>query len=134
MPTTKEETIIDMSFIPKYKTLKEVISDQKLAALGDAYINFIYSLAQSQKRKTPSGTKVSNQVLARALRKAELRSFLPNRSDRHKQSNAAEALIVYAWIQKAITIAESICILQSKEEEVENFAALLHTTKSRLNL
>ena len=40
-------------FIKKYADIKEVLMDNKLARLGDAYVNFIYSLALSIRRENP---------------------------------------------------------------------------------
>jgi len=41
-----------LKFIRRYADIKEVLLDNKLARLGDAYVNFIYSLAIQQKRRT----------------------------------------------------------------------------------
>jgi len=83
------------AFTPQYESLREVLMDQKLAKLGDAYVNFLYSLALSKKKGEPAGTKVEGRLLADAFKKAGLRKFLPSRIDRHKQADAAEALILY---------------------------------------
>lgn len=122
------------AFTPKYKTLHEILNDQKLAALGDAYANFVYSLALSEKKREPTGAKVDNRILSSALKKAGLREILPKRVDRHKQADAAEALIVYAWIVKAVTIDEGINILRRHEDMVEAFCSLLLETRKKLDL
>lgn len=122
------------TFIPKYKTLREVLSDQKLAALGDAYVNFVYSLALSKKKGQPIGAKVDNRILSGALKKAGLREFLPKRIDRHQQADAAEALVVYAWIQKALTIDNGVSVLERHEDMAEAFCSLLLEAKKKLGL
>jgi len=36
-------------FVKTYRNLTEVLTDHKLASLGDAYVNFAYSLALSNR-------------------------------------------------------------------------------------
>jgi hypothetical protein len=122
------------AFVPQYESLSEVLMDQKLASLGDAYVNFLYSLALSKKKGEPTGTKVKGRLLADAFKKAELRKFLPSRIDRHKQADAAEALIVYAWIRGSMTMEEGLKILEQNGDKVEAFSLLLLTAKRKLNL
>jgi len=122
------------TFIPQYRDLREVLMDQKLAALGDAYVNLIYSVALSKRKGEPTGAKVDNRLLAEALKKAGLRSFLPSRIDRHKQANAAEALIAYAWVRGSVTIEEGVSILEQGEDTVEAFCSVLLTAKKKLDL
>lgn len=122
------------TFMPRYKTLQEVLIDQDLAALGDAYVNFVYSLALSEKRGEPTGAKVDNRILSQALKKAGLRETLPKRTPRHKQADAAEALIVYAWMLNAMTIPEGVKILAGPKDVVEAFCSLLLEARERLAL
>ena len=119
------------TFIPKYESLSEVLMDQKLAKLGDSYVNFLYSLALSKKRGESTGTKVKGRLLADAFKKAGLREFLPSRIDRHKQADAAEALIVYAWIRGSMTMEEGLEILEQNENALEAFSVLLLTAKRK---
>jgi len=113
------------SFVKSYNSLTEVLTDHKLAALGDAFINFVYSLALSEKRGQPSGAKVKGDVLAKAVRKATLRKHMPSRISSHMMADAAEALIVYAWLQKHITLEECVATLAKTEDSVEGFTQLL---------
>jgi hypothetical protein len=122
------------TFIQHYESLSEVLMDQKLAKLGDAYVNFLYSLALSKKTGEPTGIKVKGRLLADAFKKAGLRKFLPSRVDRHKQADAAEALIVYAWIRGSITMEEGLEILEQNEDSVEAFSCLLLTAKMKLKI
>jgi len=108
--------------------------DRKLASLGDSFVNLAYSLALSRRRGEPIGAKVDSRVLSEALKKAGLRKALPSRTDRHAQADAAEALIVYAWIQNAMTMEKGIDILEQHEDPVEGFCALLLTITKKLNL
>ena len=122
------------TFIPQYRNLREVLMDQKLAALGDAYVNFIYSVALSKRKGEPTGAKVDSRLLAEALKKAGLRRLLPSRIDRHKQADAAEALIVYALVRGSMTMEEGVSILEQGEDMVEAFCSLLLTAKRKLDL
>jgi hypothetical protein len=121
-------------YIPQYENLNEVLMDQKLAKLGDAYVNFLYSLALSNNKGEPTGTKVRGRLLADAFKKAGLRKFLPSRIDRHKQADAAEALIIYAWIRGSMNMEEGLKILEQKEDKIEAFSLLLLTAKRKLNI
>ncbi len=122
------------AFISQYRNLREVLMDQKLAALGDAYVNFVYSVALSKRKGEPTGAKVDNRLLAEALKKAGLRSLLPSRIDRHKQADAAEALIVYAWVRGSMTMEEGVSILEQGEDTVEAFCSFLLAAKKKLDL
>lgn len=115
-----------------YRSLPEVLTDHKLAALGDAYINFAYSLVLSIKRQRPSGAKVKGKVLAEAFKKASLRRHMPSRVSSHMMANAAEALIVYAWLHGHMPLDECVSILQTSEDLVEGFTQLLSTIKNRI--
>jgi len=108
--------------------------DQKLASLGDSFVNLVYSLALSRRGGEPIGAKVDSRVLSEALKKAGLRKLLPSRTDRHAQADAVEALIVYAWMQNVITMEEGVNILKQHEDPVEGFSALLLTVTKRLDL
>ena len=119
-------------FIQQHESLSQVLMDQKLAQLGDAYVNFLYSLAVSKKTGEPTGIKVKGRLLADAFKKAGLRKVLPSRVDRHKQADAAEALIVYAWVRGSMTMEEGLEILEQNEDNVEAFSSLLLTAKMKL--
>ena len=97
-------------------------------------MNFLYSLALSKKKGEPTGTKVESRLLADAFKKAGLRKLLPSRIDRHKQADAAEALIVYAWIRGSMTMEEGLKILEQNGDIVEAFSVLLLTAKRKLDL
>ncbi|MDH5754033.1 MAG: hypothetical protein OEY95_02320 [Candidatus Bathyarchaeota archaeon] len=120
------------SFIKTHRNLAEVLTDHKLASLGDTYINFVYSLALSDRRGKPSGAKVKGGVLAEAVKKAGLRGYMPSRMTRHMLADAAEALIVYAWLYNYITLEESVAMLEKTDDSVEGFSQLLATIKSRI--
>ncbi|HEY4675504.1 MAG TPA: ribonuclease III family protein [Candidatus Bathyarchaeia archaeon] len=121
-----------VTFTKTYKDLNEILTDHELASLGDAYINFVYSLALSSKNGKPSGAKVKGTALAEALRKAELRHYLGTRVTSHMQADAAEALIVYAWLKNQVTLEESVVTLQRAKNTVEGLSQLLTLIKKRV--
>ncbi|MEM2202216.1 MAG: ribonuclease III family protein [Candidatus Bathyarchaeia archaeon] len=123
----------DKPFLTKsYKNLTEVLTDHRLAALGDTYINFTYSLALSMKMGRPLGTKVKGSVLAEAFKKAGLRTYMPSRVSSHMLADAAEALIVYAWLYGYMPLDECVAILRKSENSVEGFTQLLSTIRDRI--
>jgi len=118
--------------LKKYKTLQEVALDKDLAGLGDMYVNFVHSLTLSQKLQRPTGAKVNNRILAEAVKKSGLRKILPRRIDRHAQGNAAEALIVYAWLRDAMSFEDCLKILRGGDDSTEAFTRLLQEIGKRL--
>lgn len=119
------------SFIKTHGNITEVLTNHKLASLGDAYINLVYSLALSNRKGQPSGAKVKGTVLAEAIKKAGLREYLPSRMTRHMLADAAEALIVYAWLHNCITLEESVATLEKTDDPIDGFSQLLATIKTR---
>ena len=118
--------------LKRYKSLQEVLLDKDLAGLGDIYVNFVHSLALSQKLQRPKGAKVNNRILAEAVKRSGLRKMLPRRIDRHAQGNAAEALIVYAWIQEAMSFEDCLKILGEGDDPTDAFTQLLQEIGKRL--
>jgi len=119
-------------FLKNHRRLVDVLTDHKLASLGDAYINFVYSLALSNKRRQPSGVRVKGEVLAEALRKAGLREYMPSRITRHMLADAVEALVVYAWLHRYVTLEETVVILEKSEVLVNGLCQLLLIIKGRI--
>ncbi len=97
--------------------LKEIILDKKLANLGDAYLNFLFSLALTKTSGGPVGIKVSDRVLAEAARRTGIRELLPSRTSRGDVGNSIEALVVYSWLNKQLTLEESAEILAAKADD-----------------
>lgn len=118
-------------FIWRYSKIEEILNDKDLASLGDAYINFIYSLALSKNYSRPVGRKLNSSVLSIAIQKSGLRKLLPHRVSRHRQADAAEALIVYGWLSGAISIRESIDIVAREDDLTDNLTLLIKTILER---
>ena len=120
-------------FLKEFRSVEEVVASHQLAALGDAFVNFIYSLTLSRKRNRPVGIRVKGSILSKSLKASKLRSFLPSRIDSHKQADAAEALIVFAWMRNLISISEIVSILSRSDEAIEGFTNLLVEVKKRID-
>jgi hypothetical protein len=120
--------------LKKYNNLEELLLDKDLAALGDSYVNFAYSLAMSQKLKRPMGAKVDNQTLAEAVAKSGLRRFLPHRVDRHARGNAAEALLVFAWLNDLLELSDCTDALSREADPSKAFAGLIEKVLRRLGV
>ena len=125
---------IKKPFLKNYSSLPQVLTDKPLAALGDAYVNFVYSLALSRRMGKPRGKKVKGTPLAEAVRKAGLRKLMPSRIDKHVLSDAAEALLVYAWLNDFITLEESVEALEKNEYLEKGLVHLLLTAKEKIKL
>jgi hypothetical protein len=93
--------LIDESMDPA-----EAFRDQKLAKLGDALLNLIYSLSLSQIRGRADGGKIANRVLARAMDESRHRSLVPKGSDKHIRGDLVEAIFAYAWLRGFLDIRE----------------------------
>jgi len=114
------------------KSLREVLLDKGLAGLGDMYVNFVYSLALSRKFERPIGAKVNNRILAEAVKRSGLRKMLPRRIDRHAQGDAAEALIVFAWLQEAMSFEDCLKVIGEGDDPTDAFTELLREIGKRL--
>jgi len=115
------------------ETIRRVVQDKELASLGDAFVNFIYSLALTKTRGRPQATKVSDRILSDAFRNAGLREHLGSRLSRKELANGAESLLVEAYRRQLITIDESVSILSQGSPGLEDgLAHLLKLTAQRL--
>jgi hypothetical protein len=124
-----------IDFAHKHASLTDILLDNGLAKIGDAFVNFVFSLAVSNKQASPTNVRVSSDILSEALKRTGYRKLLPSRSDRHKQGDAVEALIVYAWLEGGISLEECVSILQEKADiPVEAFTDLITTSISRLDM
>jgi len=77
---------------------------------------------------------VKGTPLAEAVRKAGLRKLLPSRIDKHVLSDAAEALLVYAWLTKALTLNECVGALEKSHDLEEGLVRLLLRSTERVRL
>lgn len=99
--------------------VRQVLQDRQLASLGDAFVNFIYSLALTQQSGKPRATKVSDRILADALRLSGLRELMSTRVARKDLANASESLLVEAYRRGFITIDESVKALSENPDGLD---------------
>jgi hypothetical protein len=111
--------------------LADVLSDRGLASLGDAYVNFVFSLALSDVKHKPLGVRVKGSLLAEALRKAELRNLMGSRMSRHELADAAEALLVYGWLNNCLALDECVKVLTENRDLDEGLRILLERVKKK---
>ena len=71
------------------------------------------------------GGRLDNETLASAFRKAGLRKILPFRMDKHEMANAAEALIVYAWLRGVMSMGDILKIIERSEDIRDSWSVLL---------
>jgi len=118
---------------PAGMNLSEILVDEDLAKLGDAFVNFTYSLAQSMRNGRGVNVRVPSRILASALKRSGLKKLLPPRTSIHDQADAAEALSVYAWLSKMVTLEEFVSLLsQTKDDPAEIFRTVLEEILKRL--
>ncbi len=92
-------------------SIRQILGNKQLASLGDAYVNFIYSLALTEISGFPQSTKVSDRILANAFKLTGLREYLGTRVTRKDLANASESLLVEAYRRNLLSIDESVRIL-----------------------
>lgn len=104
-----------------------------MAQFGDALLNFAYSIALTEIRGSPTGTKVRDKVLADAAVRAGLRDYLPRRVNKGDVANSLEALLGHVWLQKMITLEDIVTCLKTENlEPSENFVELAQLALSKL--
>ncbi len=91
--------------------IRQIMRDKQLASLGDAFVNFVYSLALSQSSSKTQAVKVSDRILAEAFKLAGLRNYLGTRVSREDIANASESLLFETYHRKLITIEEGVGII-----------------------
>jgi hypothetical protein len=107
--------------------------NKKLASLGDAYVNFIYSLALTKISERPQALKVSDRILAEAFKLAGLRSYLGTRIQRKDMANACESILIETYRRRVLTIEESVKIIsENPEGPVAGLTGLLRLAVERL--
>ncbi len=91
--------------------IRQIMRDKQLASLGDAFVNFVYSLALSQSIGKTQAVKVSDRILAEAFKLAGLRKYLGTRVSRKDLANASESLLFEAYHRKLLTVEEGVGII-----------------------
>lgn len=113
--------------------LRAIVTNTGLAQLGDALLNFAFSMALTEKNGRPTGTRVSDRTLAEAAVEVGLREYLPKRVNRGDVANSLEALLGFVWIGKLITLEEVVTCLKAESLKPSmNFARLADLALARM--
>ncbi|MGA2462181.1 MAG: ribonuclease III family protein [Candidatus Bathyarchaeia archaeon] len=96
--------------------IRQILRDKQLASLGDALVNLIYSLALTKVSGSPHGIKVSDRILADALKLAGLRQYMGSRVTKEDMANAGEALLAEAYRRNVLTIEEGVKVLAANPD------------------
>ena len=113
--------------------MRQIMRDRQLASLGDAFVNFVYSLALTRLEGYPQGTKVSDRILAQALRQSGLRDRLGTRVTKKDLANASEAILAKAYLKDLLAIEESVqLICQYSENPDAGLSDLLKLAADKL--
>ena len=121
-----------LRFVETYQNLSQILEDRQLASLGDVFVNLICSLVMSNRKGRPVGAKVKGSILAEAVKRSGLRDYMPSRIDRHALADAAEALVVYGWLHKNITLEECVKTLEMNRDIVFGLSRLLQMVQERI--
>jgi hypothetical protein len=97
--------------------IRQIMRDKRLASLGDAYVNFVFSLALTRLKGYPQGTKVSDKVLAQALKSSGLRDRLGTRVTKKDMANASESILAEAYQRDMLPIDESVHVITNYPEK-----------------
>jgi len=113
------------------RALREIMLDRGLASLGDALLNFAFSLALSLEEGRPTGKRLDNRFLAEALRASGLRREAPRRMDKHELADAAEAILAYGWLMGLVGFWDIVEALRD-EDSIRNLSELIKRIANNL--
>ena len=91
-------------------SLQTFIITKGNSKLGDALVNFLYSLAKSSVSKHSTGTKVSDYILATAYRSSlwMKNDILKLKGKKGYLADHVEALILYFWVFEFVSLEEMV--------------------------
>ena len=91
-----------------------IAHDNGLAKLGDAYVNFVYSLAKSAALGEPTGCKVPDTVLSNAYRNSNLTKMktIDIRGRKGQVGDSIEGLLLWAWLTGILSLDTLVVILR----------------------
>lgn len=99
-------------------SLTTYIHSKYNAKLGDALVNFIYSIAKSLVSGNPTGMKVSDSILSEAFKESlwYKTNTLKLSGKKNRIADIVEALILFFWVYEDISLKELIEPLMSQLE------------------
>lgn len=90
--------------LASHATVHDIMNDAGLAKLGDSLVNLCFSLAKSIVIGCPTGEKVKDSVLARAIRTSPIYAYVGHRTDPGGAADAYEAVMAWLWLNRKTTI------------------------------
>ncbi|RDE13082.1 MAG: hypothetical protein C4K47_06845 [Candidatus Thorarchaeota archaeon] len=91
-------------YLASHATIHDIMNDSGLAKLGDSLVNLCFSLAKSVVIGCPTGEKVKDSVLARAIRSSPIYASIGHRTDPGSAADAYEAVMAWLWLNRKTTI------------------------------
>ncbi|MFX1516522.1 MAG: ribonuclease III family protein, partial [Promethearchaeota archaeon] len=100
------------------KNLLTYVHNKSNAKLGDALVNFIYSVAKSLVSEIPTGMKVSDSILSEAFKGSSWHKtkILKLSGKKNRVADSVEALILYFWVYEDLSLKNMIDPLESQLE------------------
>jgi len=100
------------------KNLLTYVHSKSNAKLGDALVNFIYSVAKSLVSGSPTGMKVSDSILSEAFKGSSWHrtKTLKLSGKKDRIADAVEALILFFWVHEGLGLKKMIEPLESHLE------------------
>jgi hypothetical protein len=105
-----------MSLVGSPANFKKILSNKKLALLGDAIVNFIASAALSL-QKGATGIKVSGKVLQSVYNLSILATLDIEGIDK---GEAVEAFLAYAWLNNMFTCEDGVKVVYGSLKKGKN--------------
>ena len=123
-----DEASLSLDDLLSNPEFQQILKNRRLARLGDAYVNFLFSLALTKASGIPVGVKVSDRILFEAAKNSGIRPLLPRRIKRGEVANVIEALVVDSWMRKSLELDEMVDIISKNSDDLTEAATQLVQT------
>ena len=123
-----DEASLSLDDLLSNREFQQILKNRRLARLGDAYVNFLFSLALTKASGIPVGVKVSDRILFDAAKNSGIRPLLPRRIKRGEVANVIEALVVDSWMRKSLELDEMVDIISKNSDDLTEAATQLVKT------
>jgi hypothetical protein len=120
-----DEASLSLDDLLSNSEFQQILKNRRLARLGDAYVNFLFSLALTKASGIPVGVKVSDRILFEAAKNSGIRPLLPRRIKRGEVANVIEALVVDSWMRKSLELDEMVDIISKNSDDLTEAATQL---------
>ena len=120
-----DEASLSLDDLLSNREFQQILKNRRLARLGDAYVNFLFSLALTKASGIPVGVKVSDRILFEAAKNSGIRPLLPRRIKRGEVANVIEALVVDSWMRKSLELNEMVDIISKNSDNLTEAATQL---------